>query len=335
MTLYGMVRPDAPCEAQTLAAVRRALATCPPLPEQWPTVRVLSDRLVEAGEFAEARDLLERTLAGVPPRTHEAEEGNLALGGILLDGTRETAKARALFEALAARCPKCPQAAPARIGAARAALLLGDFAGAEKAYQEALDRGADDLTREAALFGLAETRFFAGDFAKAGEELKRLVTTYPKGRSVNDAVERMVFLGENTDAGEGLIKSYAEALRLGLSGNGRLAVERLDAIAADFPLSNLRDDAAMESALLTAWMGDDEAALARLERVATEFPDSPLAPRAVLERARIRWRRLGDVAGAREECERLLLRYSDSLLADEARALADRLARVAQAETRG
>jgi len=335
MSLYGMVRPDAPCEVQTLAAVRRALATCPPLPEQWPTVRVLADRLVEAGEFAEARDLLEQTIGGIPPKTHDAEEGYLTLGGVLLDGTREMARARTLFEALSARCTKCPQAALARLGAARAALLLADFAGAETAYQEALERGTDDLTREAALFGLAETRFFAGDFAKAGEELKRLVTTYPKGRSVNDAVERMVFLGENTDAGEGLLKSYAEALRLGLSGSGRAAVERLDLIAADFPLSNLRDDAAMESALLTAWMGDDDAALDRFERVATDFPESPLAPRAVLERARIRWRRLGDVAGASEECERLLLRYPDSLLADEARALAERLARVAKAETHG
>jgi tetratricopeptide (TPR) repeat protein len=335
MSLYGMIRPDAPCEAQTLAAVRQALVTCPPLPEQWPLVRVLAGRLAEAGEYAEARDLLDQTLRGLPQATDDAEEGYLALGAILLDGTREMPKARALYEALSARCSKCPQAARARLGGARAALLLGDFAGAEAAYQEALARATDDATREEALFGLAETRFFAGDFAKAGEDLKRVVTTYPKGRCVNDAVERMIFLGENTDAGEGLLKSYAEAVRLGLSGNGRGAVERLDAIVADFPLSNLRDDAAMEAALVVAWMGEDQAALERLERVATEFPDSPLAPRAVLERARIRWRRLGDVAGAQEECERLLLRYSDNLLADEARALADRLARLAKAETRG
>lgn len=335
MALFGMVRPDAPCEAAALGMLREVLTTCPPVPRQWSAVMALTDRLVEAGEYSEARDLLRQTLDRAPEKTRDTEAGRLRLGDVLLDGTREPAKAQEVFKAIQASCSRCPSSWPARLGAARSALLLGDFGAAESAYREAVERGPDDETREAALFGLCEVGFFSGAFDKAGEGLKQLITTYPKGRLLNDAVERMVFLSENTDAGEGLLKSYADALRIGLSGNAPGAIERFNAITADFPLSNLRDDAFMQVALLTAWTGADEDALAKLEGIVTDFPQSPLAPRAILERARIRWRRLGDVAGAREECERLLLHYSDSLLADEARSLGERLGRVAQAETQG
>jgi len=327
--LFGERTGDGACAASGLAALREAAAACPQEAVGWRANRLLADRLVAAGEYAEGRDLIRRMLDVTPKESRERSVGLLSLGRILLEGTREPAKAREAFDAAGARDPRSVEAWFARLGAARAALYLGDFAGARKGFLEAVDRGPHDDVREAGLFGLADVAFMSDDTTNGEGEIRTILTTYPKGLLVNDAAERLVFVAEGADAAPGLLKEFADAHREGLGGGAASAIGRFDAIVADYPLAGLRDDAALEAALLVAWTGDATSAIARLSAFVEQFPDSPLAARALLEKGRLRWRRLGDAAGARDDCENLLLRYADSLIADEARALIEQLTHAA------
>lgn len=333
--LLGERAGDGACAPAGLAALREAAAACPRDPIGWRASRLLAARLADAGSFAEARDLVRALVDAAPSGSPEGDECLFALAGLLLDGTREPLRAREAYERLSARDPRGGRAWPARLGAARAALYAGDLAAAEKAFRECAERGPDDETREAGLFGLAEVRFFGPEPSKAADDLRSLVARYPRGRYVNDAAERIVFIAQNQDAGDELLREYAGAVRAGLAGDAAAAVPRLDAIVADFPLAGLRDDAALEAALVSAWAGDAAGALARLDAFVAGFAGSPLVPRALLETARIRWRRQGDAAGARDACEALLLRHAESLFADEARALLERIAAAPPAGTSG
>jgi TolA-binding protein len=326
---------DGPCAAEGIEALREVTATCPPSPVVWHARRTLAKRLVEAGGFGEARDQLASLIAEAPEGSPEHAEGLLELADVQLVGTREPAAARASFERFVSRYPGGQTAWSARLGAARAALLAGDFAAAEPAFAGLVDRGPDDDVREAGLFFLAELNFYRGDFDKSLELYAKLLKTYPAGTYLNDAVDRLVFVEASRDAGDGLLREFADAARSGQAGDAAGAEARFRTLASDFPLSALRDEAMFEAAMLADRLGRHEAALADLDLLVESFSESPLAPRALLEKGRIRARKLADAAGARAEWERLLVDYPKSLLVDEARAHLGELDARAASGTRG
>jgi tetratricopeptide (TPR) repeat protein len=335
--LFAERSAEGPCADEALAALRSAIAKCPASPAAWRARRSLSERLVAGGSYAEARDLLVDLVATSPSGGCERAAALLALGGVLLDGVRDPAGARTAFQEHIATGGRCIErtAWQARLGAAQAALLAGDAAAAEKGFLEALERGADDATREAGLFRLAELYFYTGDFTKAAEGYRKLLATFPAGIYVNDSVARIVFLEQGDAAGEGLLKEYADAQRAGLAGDAAGASARFEAIMRDFPLSELRDDAALESALLANWRGDSAGAVATLDAIVRDFPESPLAPRALIEKGAIRAGQLADLAGARADYERVLVDYPASLLADEARTAIEEIDARLRERTRG
>ncbi|MFN0150499.1 MAG: tetratricopeptide repeat protein [bacterium] len=332
---FGERVADGACEAEALVALRSVVAGCPDSPAAWRARKTLSDRLVARGDYREARDILAAMVAGRAAGTCERSAALFSLGSVLLDGVREPAAARAAFEEHIAT-GRCAERTvwQARVGAAQAALLVGDAATAEKEFLDVIERAKDDATREAALFRLAELYFYSANFEKATENYRKLMATYPGGVFLNDVVARVVFLDQGDETGGGLLKEYADAQRAALAGDPG-AGARLEAIVRDFPLSGLRDDAALDAALLAKWRGDFTGAVAALDIFGSEFAESPLAARALLEKAAIRADNLGDVAGGRADYERVLVDYPASLIADEARAAIEEIDARTRERTRG
>jgi tetratricopeptide (TPR) repeat protein len=335
--LFAERSAEGACAGEAVGALRSAIAKCPTSPTAWRARRSLSERLVAEGSYVEARDLLKELVATSSPEGCDRSAALLALGGVLLDGVRDPAGARMAFQDHVATGGRCIErtAWQARLGAAQAALLAGDAAAAEKGFLEAIERGADDATREAGLFRLGELYFYTGDFVKAAENYRKLLQTFPAGIYVNDAVARIVFLDQGDAAGEGLLKEFADAQRSGLAGDAAGASARFQAIMRDFPLSELRDDAALEAALLAKWRRDYAGAVATLDAIVKDFPESPLAPRALIEKGAIRAEQLADLAGARTDYERVLVDYPTSLLADEARTAIEQIDARLRERTRG
>jgi len=323
------------CESEALVALRSVVAGCPESPASWRARKTLSDRLIARGDYAEARDVLAAMVAGRAEGTCERAAALFTLGGVLLEGVRDPAGARDAYAQFAAtgRCAE-RDIWQARIGAAQAALLLGDAATAEKGFLDATEHAKDDAAREAALFRLAELYFYSGNFEKANETYRKLMATFPGGVYLNDVAARIVFLEQGDETGGGLLKEYADAQRAALAGDPG-AGARLEAIVRDFPLSGLRDDAALEAALLAKWRGDYTGAIAALDIFVSEFADSPLAPRALLEKGAIRANHLGDLAGGRADYERILVEFPASLIADEARAAIEEIDARTRERTRG
>lgn len=141
-----------------------------------------------------------------------------------------------------------------------------------------------------------------------------------------DAVSAMALLNRTREDRAPAIGSAFLALARADSSQ---AAQRFEAVARDLP------DAAplllAIAARIETARHDDKRALALWQRVAAEHAEAPEAPEAYLEWSR-GLRRAGDIPGARERLEHLILTYPRSALVPQARRELDALPRATTSE---
>lgn len=254
---------------------------------------------------------------------------SLRRGELLLTELGERAAAESLYTDLLARTADRatvrqirPLREEARLGLAECALQAGDFAlGAERfaALEESALRAE---LRERAAFERAEMLFYAGDFAGAETAYYDLTDRYPQGSWVNDALARVLLLGEQVASG-GALKTYARCQYLARTGqrDSALAVCRGGlSVNSQTSLRPVLRLALVELLLAAGRLAEADSTAAHLLAL---DPQSRETPAALLQLAQAFEGRGAEAERARECYETLVLQYPDSWEARRARARLD------------
>jgi len=217
-----------------------------------------------------------------------------------------------------------------RLAMADCELSLERPAEAESLYADLADSARSPDIRVAALFQQAEMRFYQGKLKDAETLYYKLTDLYPTDQWVNDALERILQIGENASGGGGLT-AVAQADYQRRLGHHDRALVLLDEALDAAPKSPVSDDLLLSRVRTLLEMGRTAEAGTSADTLAARFAESPLAPRALFETAG-RW---AERPEGRDTAialyEKILLKFPNCLEAPDARAaLLDLKGRVKQ-----
>ncbi|MBM3316317.1 MAG: tetratricopeptide repeat protein [Candidatus Eisenbacteria bacterium] len=319
-TLARSDRPDL-----AVAAFDSVLALDPRagiVEQSWFEKGWLLESLGRPGDAAAAYLVVEERF----PRGSLAPRAALRRAAMLL-AAGETTAARSLLEALLARAEAAGRRSDMRVMGDEIRLALADcalrqreFAAARETLEPLIRTAARAEIREQAAFELAETLLFEGRLSDAEQAYYALADEFPSGQWVNDALARVLLLGEHGSAGAAL-SAYAGVLyqqRIG-DREGALALCR-EAIGegAELPLhAELRLEEVRLLAGEKRWAEADSALALLLAR----HPSSRAAARALLFLGKASLAEPARAGLAREYLERLVLGHPASYEARRARSL--------------
>ncbi|MFN8546730.1 MAG: tetratricopeptide repeat protein [Candidatus Eisenbacteria bacterium] len=206
-----------------------------------------------------------------------------------------------------------------RLAMADCELSLERPADAESLYAQLADSARSPDVRVAALFQQAEMRFYQGKLKDAEKLYYKLTDLYPTDQWVNDALERILQIGENASGGGGLT-AVAQADYQRRLGHHDRALVLLDEALEAAPKAPVSDDLLLSRVRTLLEMGRTAEAETSADTLAARFADSPLAPRALFETAG-RWAEREESRDAAIALyEKILLRFPNCLEAPDARA---------------
>lgn len=210
-------------------------------------------------------------------------------------------------------------------------LRMGDYEKAAETLRRVEANSTDAAGREEAVFQRAEILFYSGQIDTARAAYGRLVREYAGGERVNDALDRILLLTRNADAGALPLAGLGQiALQRRLSSPSR-ALEVCAEAAAACGDCVAAEDFLREESLLLVDLGRLDEAAARADTLAARYPESAASPsvlRAVADGMRLRH---GPTEAVQRRYEDLLMKYPKSHDAMEVRSMLEKMRR----ESRG
>jgi tetratricopeptide (TPR) repeat protein len=281
--------------------------------------------LADLGRTPEAIEAY-RTIEERFPRGTLAPRAALTRANLTLT-TGDLAAARVIFAELLERADAQPRRADlgqvrdeTRLGLAECALRQGDFAAAREVYADLAQAATRAELRERAAFEQAELLFYEGRLPEAEAGYYALTDAFRQGDCVNDALARILLLGEHSSAGDAL-KAYAAIAYRERIGEPDSALTLCRATLAAYPDLPLRAELrAVETRLLgraQRWAEADSA----LAQLLAQDPRQRAAARALLTLAEAGWPVPDRREVSRAYLERLVLEYPDAPEARRARGL--------------
>ena len=259
------------------------------------------------------------------PKSSAAAEALYASGEIHFLHLNDTESALTAYRVLAAQAGGLVRSPDAAFRIGDCLEVKGDLQGAREQYQLlARVRGPEEVQEKAA-YKLAELSFLEGKFEQAKEGFDKLVSDFPQGFYVNDALVYSLFLEDGLSQGEEALKAYAQAMSLGLQRNYRMALSAYQQVMDQFPSTNLGDYILMETAQLREKSGQHQEALADLNKLIADYPQSRLCPEAQRRIGEIYELRLKDLTMAIQAYEQVLSDYPRYLFYDDVRKKVRRL----------
>ena len=211
-------------------------------------------------------------------------------------------------------------------------LRQGQFAVAESLVVQAKTAGR--ITDEAALehlgFLKGEILYFSGDAKGATDEYISFLEDDLEGTFVNDAVERLLLIDENTGPSPQPLAAYARAELAELAGAPDSALAILDGILRDPSSPLIADDALAKKADILRGLRRFPDAVTQYRLVEARFPQSRLVPGCKLKIAEIYATEMGEKEKAVAECEEVAKGFPGTSYAVEARAMLTALTSGAQ-----
>jgi TolA-binding protein len=140
-----------------------------------------------------------------------------------------------------------------------------------------------------------------------------VVEGHKESEAVNDALERVLLIGENQ--GEEL-KEYAKAELLGIEGKYDAGIGLLRKIIGRSSSSPLAPRATFLMGDLLKGKGEVHQAIGAYQDIISNYPESPLCPYAKLQVGEIYASELRDKKKGIRELEGLLMEYPNSVLCE-------------------
>lgn len=204
-------------------------------------------------------------------------------------------------------------------------LQLGRLEEAGQLFGQMAEQATDPAVRVEAVYQVAEMLFYQGKMQEAETKYYELVDAYPTASWVNDALDRILQIGENPDEGGVPLAALAQAEFQRRLGNLNKAITLIDDAVASFPNSTAQDDLLLRKASYQLDLGEAATAKATADTLASRFPDSRLAPKCFLEIAEHHLASPDGETAAKAICTEILLRWPNSIEAPVARGTIDRL----------
>ena len=212
-----------------------------------------------------------------------------------------------------------------RLAMADLEIRLGRPSEAALVYQELARTAVNPSDRAEALYRAGEMLFFQGKLKEAQDTWYALTDSFPGQRWVNDALEGVLRIGENTDESGVPLAALAQAEYQRRLGRLERGLQIVDEALAAHPASRAADDLWLERSSLLLTLDRVAEARAAADTLGARFPDSRMAPRALRAVAE----RLSLDPATESEGQalylELLTRYPESLEAPFARAALQRL----------
>ncbi len=280
----------------------------------------------KSGRYAQADSVYGIITAQPALRSIQEQEALLRQARLRLDHLNHPAEARVLLTEAQARNLRLRNRAEITLLIGDSYLLEGDLQRSRQAYLEAAvpQQGISPDLRSEALVNAAQVDMYLGDFGQAGQRLNEASRSNPQGKLTNDALDMMELLRVAADDSSGLAAlcradlfqrqkhpAAAESLYMqltGMSRNGEIIQKVFWRLAH----------------LLRA-SGRSPEALNRLEEILKRYPQSVRAAEYLLQIGLVREEDLGDIKGAIEAYEKILMDYPESLAAQDVRRRIRRL----------
>ncbi|HWP81792.1 MAG TPA: tetratricopeptide repeat protein [Bacteroidota bacterium] len=175
-----------------------------------------------------------------------------------------------------------------------------------------------DQAKERALFALAELEYFEGKTDSALSKLEKLTANIGTDLA-NDALQLQYFIQENRSTVPAALVEFSRADLLMRQRKFSEALKRFQEIVKMYPTALLVDDALLRIGELQVNLRQYQDALTTFRRLADDMPLSIFRDRAHMRIGEIHEQHLKDPQRAIEAYEQLLVRYPNSLFAEEAR----------------
>ncbi len=178
----------------------------------------------------------------------------------------------------------------------------------------------DELLGQEARFRNARLSYFVGDFEWAQSQFDILKSATSRFIS-NDAIDISVFIMDNIglDSTDQPLRLYAQAELLVFQNRFEEANGILQGLRTQFPEHKLEDDILYLEAEILMKNNNYIAAAEKYELIATQYPEDIRADNSIFYLGEIYELHLNDPDKARVYYERVVLEYSNSILAIEAR----------------
>lgn len=197
-------------------------------------------------------------------------------------------------------------------------LLRNQLDSAQTHYQKSLEDPQAQSVYEELSFHLAEVYFYQDELEKALEIYQKIVSDFPQGMFMNNSLQRLNLIKDNTGMNRPFLKDFSKALLLVYQGNLPEAENLLDKIVqANVP--TLSDLAWMEKSSLLRQKKEFNASISEYQELMKKFPQSIHLDLALKSIGDIYLQNLKDKEKAKEAYELFLKKYPSSLYAQEVR----------------
>ena len=200
-------------------------------------------------------------------------------GEIMMDDLARYDSARILFETVSDIPRPGAWRLQARFKLAQLDIIDGDMSGARQRLEDLCRlRTNVDLTEQAGYY-LARLSLFEALLDSAGSEFKRLITRYPRGLYVNDALRAMMVLQQGAEGDPELLNLYARAEYFRERRLQDSLIQTL-ALMADHEDTTLADVALLDLGKIYLKLEDTLRSLEYFNAIGERFPESYFAPYA-------------------------------------------------------
>lgn len=259
------------------------------------------------------------------PTSSESAEAMYLTGEIYFLHLDDVQSALATYRALVAEGGGEPRRIDAAFRIGDCLTAQGDLEGARAEYQRIALKHVPEAVREKVAYKLAELLLLAGKLQEAKEGFDKLVSDFPQGFYVNDALVYAMLLDEGLSEGKGSMEAYVGALGLEIQRKYHQALEAYQQALDQFPSSSVNDEILIQMALVREKIGQHQQALADLEKLIVTYPQSRLCPEAQRRIGQIYELRLQDLPKAIEAYQQVLSNYPRYLFYDDVRRKIRRL----------
>ena len=262
-----------------------------------------AEALAEIGRLDEAVAVY-REAAATFPIERDRAEALCRIGEIFLDRAYQYDSALVYFRTAVTDHPRGFGYLRAQVSIPFCYLRLGDLEQARNGFTDLTRHRLNDDIAEQVQYYLALIDYVSHDYDSAEVSLRKLMSDYPRGFYINDAM-RLVMLLADVEGDTASLNRYADALlyreRMLPDSAERCLGEILVA-----PRAKLADVALYDLAVLALEREDTAAALSHVDRIIDEFPESYFLPFGIKVKADVFTRRAEQVDEARRLYRQLL-----------------------------
>jgi tetratricopeptide (TPR) repeat protein len=162
------------------------------------TLFEMAEAMISTGKYQKALDLYQSVTEDLVRPAHRAE-AKLKIGLLYKDYLNKPEEASKYLYDVIKSFPGGRNDTEARIGLADIAVKEQAFDSAISLYESLLDRDLPEDLKEEIEFSLAEIYLFQENYKESTAQFRRIISRYPRGFYVNDAIQYSLIISETLD----------------------------------------------------------------------------------------------------------------------------------------